>query len=161
MRAIKYIIIHEAACPLLKPSGAEFTIADIDNWHLERGFKRIAPWRNVWHPELMAVGYHYVIGVKGQIYEGRHHDEVPAAVKGFNASSINICLIGQGKYTRQQWMALKTLIESLSSLFTDAIITGHYNKKFNSGKTCPDFNVEAWLASNKAIPDEGLGVATA
>ena len=28
-RDIKYIIIHEAACPLRKPSGNQFTITDV------------------------------------------------------------------------------------------------------------------------------------
>jgi hypothetical protein len=153
MRIIKYIVIHEAACPLIKPSGAEFTIADIDAWHIERGFQRSAYWQSMWHPELKAAGYHFVLGVSGQVWEGRHEEEVPAAVKGFNTCSINICLIGQGKYTLKQWEALGFLVSHLQEKYPAAEVTGHCDPRFKAGKTCPDFKVAEWLADGKNPPE--------
>jgi N-acetyl-anhydromuramyl-L-alanine amidase AmpD len=146
MRDIKYIVIHEAACPLHKPDGKQFTITDVDQWHVERGFKRSATWKDIWHPELKAVGYHFVIGIDGQVWEGRHQDEIPAAVQGFNTVSINICLIGQGKYTSAQWDALRFLVSNLEEKYPKAELVGHYHSVFNSHKSCPDFDVTAWSA---------------
>lgn len=151
-RDIKYIVIHEAACPIRKQSGNQFTIEDVDQWHQERGFKRSDAWRNKWHPELKAVGYHFVIGIEGQMWEGRHQDEVPAAVQGFNSVSLNICLIGQGKYTPEQWAALKFLVTNLAEKYPCAEIVGHCNPAFNSGKTCPDFDVPAWVIAGMDPP---------
>lgn len=153
-RDIKYIIIHEAACPLLKPDGGYFTITDIERWHIERGFKRSEEWRKKFHPEIKACGYHYVVGVEGEIWEGRHLEEVPAAVKGFNSVSVNICLIGQGKYTVKEWAALKFLVTNLAEKYPGADIVGHCNPAFNSGKTCPDFDVPGWVADGMN-PKEG------
>jgi N-acetylmuramoyl-L-alanine amidase len=154
MRTIQYIVIHEAACPLIKPSGKQFTIDDVDAWHMQRGFERASEWRDKWHPELKAVGYHFVIGIEGQLWEGRHEDEVPAAVKWFNAVSINVCLIGQGRYTQAQWGRLDTLITHLRDKYPDAAVTGHYNPRFKSGKTCPDFNVDDWINNHYIIPEK-------
>lgn len=146
MRDINYIVIHEADCPLHKPNGSEFTITDIDQWHVERGFRRSAAWRAKQAPELKACGYHYVIGVTGQLWQGRHEDEIPAAVKGFNAVSVDICLIGQGKYTLQQWTALKGIVTKMQTKYPAAAVVGHCFPAFASGKTCPDFNVPVWVA---------------
>ena len=150
MRDIRYIVIHEAACPSYKPDGSEFTITDIDKWHHERDFHRIGTFALSWHPELKAVGYHYVIGRGGQIWPGRHEDEVPAAVKGFNTMSLNICLIGQnGNFSTARWQALSELLNNLTAKYPRGEVAGHCDKRFNSGKTCPGFDVKAWWSGQK------------
>ena len=53
MRKIKEIIIH---CSATK-EGRNFTVADIDRWHRERGF--------------FCIGYHFVIYRDGSIHVGR------------------------------------------------------------------------------------------
>jgi len=40
------------------------------------------------------IGYHYIIGREGKIYEGRPKDTVGAHASGFNTNSIGIALIG-------------------------------------------------------------------
>lgn len=146
MRDVKFIVIHEAACPRHKKDGSDFTITDIDQWHDERGFKRSAFWRSRFNPDLKACGYHYVVGVGGEVWLGRHENEIPAAVKGFNSVSVNICLIGQnGDFTEAQWNILPMLLGKLQDKYENAQIVGHNNVRFNSGKTCPGFDVKAYV----------------
>ena len=60
MRKIKEIIIH---CSATK-EGRNFTVADIDRWHRERGMR--------------CIGYHFVIYRDGSIHVGRAIEEVGA-----------------------------------------------------------------------------------
>lgn len=83
MRQIDFIAIHEAATPLLKPNGSEYTINDVDQWHRERGFRRSARWLAIFNPGLYAVGYQYVIGVRGDVWAG-HCDAVRLRMPGEN-----------------------------------------------------------------------------
>ena len=76
MRKIKEIIIH---CSATK-EGRNFTVADIDRWHRERGF--------------FCIGYHFVIYRDGSIHVGRSVEEVGAHCKGHNTVSIGVCYIG-------------------------------------------------------------------
>lgn len=103
MRKIKEIIIH---CSATK-EGRNFTVADIDRWHRERGMR--------------CIGYHFVIYRDGSIHVGRAIEEVGAHCKGHNSISIGICYIGglskKGKpkdtRTRDQKAAMRSLIEQL------------------------------------------------
>ena len=56
MRKIDSIIVH---CSATK-AGQDFTAADIDRWHRERGFN--------------GIGYHYVIRLDGRLEKGREID---------------------------------------------------------------------------------------
>lgn len=53
MRKIDLIIIHCSATP----EGKDFTTADIDRWHRQRGFA--------------SIGYHFVIYRDGSVHHGR------------------------------------------------------------------------------------------
>ncbi|MCS2648384.1 hypothetical protein NXX99_17370 [Bacteroides thetaiotaomicron] len=53
MRKIDSIIIHCSATKV----GQDFTAADIDRWHRERGFN--------------GIGYHYVVCLDGKLERGR------------------------------------------------------------------------------------------
>lgn len=146
-RIIDAIVIHESD----SPTGRNDTITDIDQWHVERGFKRTQePYCSTFHPELKACGYHNVILIDGTQQDGRHPDEIPAAVQGHNAHSINICLIGKGKYTLPQWDRLKTLVGAYRVLYPAAEVKGHYefDTAIAQKKTCPDFPVSQWVADD-------------
>ena len=73
MRKIKEIIIHCSATR----EGRDYTVADIDRWHRERGF--------------FCIGYHFVIYRDGSIHVGRSVEEVGAHCKGHNTVSIGVC----------------------------------------------------------------------
>lgn len=149
-RPIRYIVIHCADTPNGRPN----TIKDVDAWHGERGFRREPEWRARFNPDLGAVGYQYVIGINGELWPGRHVNEVPAAVGGYNSVSINICLLGKDHFTASQWNALKTCVEDLRRKFPQAEVKGHYQFSTAHGKTCPNFDVARWLAHGMEPPAE-------
>ena len=76
MRKINEIILHCSATA----EGKDYTVADIDKWHKQRGFK--------------CIGYHYVIYRDGSVHQGRPLNEIGAHTTGHNANSIGICYIG-------------------------------------------------------------------
>ena len=107
MRKIDLIIIHCSATP----EGKDFTTADIDRWHRQRGFA--------------SIGYHFVIYRDGSVHHGRPLAQVGAHCQGHNAHSIGICYIGgltaDGKHpkdsrTEEQKSALVALLRKLRVL---------------------------------------------
>jgi len=156
---IKELIIHCAATP----NGAWFTANDIDQWHAERGFNRARQFISADAP-LESIGYHYVININGISTIGRLLDETGAHALNHNTSGIGLCLIGTDKFTLAQWMRLKELIEALEKKFPGIHIKGHRDlspDKNGDGridrhdwlKTCPGFDVEAWLQSGRTPVD--------
>lgn len=133
MRKIKEIIVHCSATP----EGRDYTVADIDRWHKQRGWK--------------GIGYHYVVYRDGSVRKGRDVTETGAHCEGHNANSIGICYIGgcaaDGKTpkdtrTPAQRAALRDLIELLKTEYTSATIHGH--REF-AAKACPCFDVKTDL----------------
>lgn len=120
-------------------------VQEIDRWHAQRGFERRPEWRRLHNPSLSSIGYHFVIYTRGAVATGRHVDEVGAHCQGYNATSLGICLIGKDAFTASQWLALKQLVESLKKTYPAAHVIAHHD--LNSSKTCPNFNVAAWLES--------------
>lgn len=130
MRAINKIIIHCTATP----EGRAVTLADVDAWHKQRGYN--------------GIGYHFLIGLNGEIWAGRSIEKAGAHTLGQNANSIGVCYVGglaaDGKTpkdtrTPAQKSALHNLIESLKKQYKNAAIHGH-NEFAN--KACPCFNVK-------------------
>ncbi|KAA6336270.1 hypothetical protein EZS27_015557 [termite gut metagenome] len=144
MRDIRTIVLH---CSATK-AGQRVTVADIDSWHKERGFKKI--------------GYHYVVYENGEILTGRDISEIGAHVEGHNRESIGICYIGgldavTGKpadtRTESQKSSLLSLLGMLKKLFPQAVICGHrdFSKDTNGNgvidpyermKECPCFDAK-------------------
>ena len=125
------IIIH---CAATKPSmNVDATV--IDRWHRERGWLKI--------------GYHYVISRDGSIEIGRNEDTVGAHAKGYNSTSIGICLVGGmsedgepvSNFTEEQLLMLTRLVDGLKTKYPDSKVIGHNNV---SSKTCPNFDVGEW-----------------
>lgn len=130
MRQINEIIIHCAATP----EGRNFTVADIDQWHKQRG------WRGI--------GYHFVIYIDGSVHKGRSVDEVGAHCLNHNAHSIGVCYIGgctaDGKRpkdtrTPAQKAALRRLVGELKKQYPQASVHGHCEF---ANKACPAFDVK-------------------
>ena len=130
MRKITEIIIHCSATP----SGVDYTVADIDRWHRQRGYNKI--------------GYHYVIYRDGTIHNGRPVEEIGAHCRGHNPHSIGVCYIGgldadtlepADTRTPEQCKALKELVSQLKQQYPGATVHGH-NEFAN--KACPCFQVK-------------------
>ena len=138
----KYIVIH---CSQTRPS-QNIGAKDIDRWHREQGWLKI--------------GYATVIKRDGTIEQGREDDEVQAAVKGYNHTSFNLCLIGGAKeedwkqpddnFTGEQWESLKKELTRLVIKYPDAQIVGH--RDLDDKKFCPSFDVRNYLL-NEDIPN--------
>lgn len=129
MRSINKIIIHCSATP----EGRAVSVQEIDKWHRDRGFR--------------CIGYHYVIGLEGQIEIGRPVEQSGAHCSGYNTDSIGICYIGgldsagKPKDTRTpaQRLALKQLVQLLKRAYPEASVHGH--REF-ANKSCPCFDVQ-------------------
>lgn len=134
-RRIDKIILHCSATP----EGKDYTVAQIRQWHLARGFSD--------------VGYHYVIYRDGSVHRGRPENQVGAHTTGHNPHSIGICYIGgcaatknaKGDYppkdtrTPAQRAALVSLVAEMRKKYPGATVHGH-NEFAN--KACPSFNVQ-------------------
>lgn len=130
MRKINKIIIHCSATP----EGKDFTVQQIRQMHLQRGFNDI--------------GYHYVIYRDGSVHPGRDVAVPGAHCKGHNANSIGVCYIGGcsadmsknlDTRTDAQKAALALLVGELKERYPGATIHGH--NEF-AAKDCPCFNVK-------------------
>ena len=116
MRTINEIIVHCSATP----EGRDYTIAQIRQWHLQRGFRDI--------------GYHYVIYRDGTIHTGRPVAQAGAHCTGHNAHSIGVCYVGgvakdnktpKDTRTEAQKKSLANLLKRLHELYPKATLHGH------------------------------------
>lgn len=137
-RKVDEIILHCTATP----EGEDYTVAQIRQAHLARGFSDI--------------GYHYLIGRDGKVYAGRPEAIAGAHCKGHNTRSIGISIVGgcppravpewqyKSKDTRtsSQKTALLRVVKELLGRYPGATVHGH-NEFAN--KACPSFNVKTWL----------------
>jgi N-acetylmuramoyl-L-alanine amidase len=130
MRKINKIIVHCTATP----EGREVSVAEVDAWHRVRGFSEI--------------GYHHLIGLNGEVREGRAIEKAGAHCEGHNADSVGVCYVGglatDGKTpkdtrTAAQKTALRELVERLKGDYPEATVHGH--REF-ANKACPCFEVK-------------------
>lgn len=134
MRKIDKIIIHCSATP----EGKDFTVKDIRNWHLARGFSDI--------------GYHFVIYRDGSVHRGRAIDFAGAHTTGQNKHSIGICYIGgcaaDGKIPKdtrspEQRFALFKLVYELMQQYNLPISKVFGHREF-ANKACPSFDMSVF-----------------
>lgn len=128
MRKINKIIIHCADTRV----DQDFTAADIDKWHKQRGWN--------------GIGYHYVILLDGTIQKGRSEERAGAHCKGHNLNSIGVCFMGGKNEDGSKWekpleAQIKSYLEleaELSNKYQGIEIKGHYEL---SSKSCPNFEI--------------------
>ena len=154
----------------------------INAWHAERGFNRQPAAVKAFSSQLPSIGYHYVIDLAGEVWSGRAQQEVGAHVAGYNANSVGICMVGgaepAAQYTPQQWHSLAEVVsmvlaehgipcvapKRLAQMVVSAGVIGHRDLSPDANqdgqvkpnewlKTCPGFDVKAWLANGlKPLP---------
>ena len=120
------VVIH---CSAVRPDQLS-SVAQIDSWHRERGFK-------------FGVGYHYVIRRDGSIEAGRPEWMVGAHCVNHNKYSIGVCYEGgldaRGQpadtRTAAQKATLRQLLKDLHRRYPRAVIVGHHD--LNPQKECP------------------------
>ena len=129
MKEINKIIIH---CTATK-EGQFVDVAEVTKWHKARGFN--------------SIGYHYLIGLNGEVWTGRPLEQAGAHTEGYNANSIGICYVGgldanskpKDTRTAAQKESLLKLVKELKSKYPTASVHGH--KEF-ANKACPCFEVK-------------------
>ena len=184
MRPITLIVIHCSASPngdsLFRPPGGlaaqrgqanqlgfQTPVQTIDAWHAARGFKRTDTARALQNPDLKAIGYHFVIYTNGAVVTGRGLDEIGAHVAGFNQKSLGICMVGADQFSPEQWQSLADLVHGMQKKYPEAKIVGHRDlspdangngvvESFEWLKTCPGFDVAAWLANGMQPTAKGI-----
>ena len=133
-----HLVIHCSATRAIQDVGA----ADIRRWHRAQGWEDI--------------GYHFVIRRSGKVETGRAVDAIGSHVKGNNADSVGICLVGglnnqtfkpENNYTPQQWEALKRLLTGLLKKYQKARVLGHRDFP-GVQKACPCFPAKTWAKQN-------------
>ncbi len=142
MRRIDEIIIHATATRPRWMHGQPTAkkVAEIRRWHVqERGWSDI--------------GYHFLIDRDGTVAKGRPVNIPGAHVRGHNATTIGIALIGghgatatdafEDHFTQEQNSALRGLIDELQRLYGPGLKISGHNEYAN--KACPGFQVKRWL----------------
>lgn len=184
-RAINLIVLHCSATPNERalwtiPGARQPRTPDveIDAWHAERGFAREPAWRARQNPNLVSIGYHFVTARNGALFTGRHLDEVGAHAQSWNRASVGICLVGMDQFTVEQWATLRDTVTSLCKRYDIPAappafakhpnrpgvarpgVCGHRNIP-GVAKSCPGFDVAAWLGGGMAPLDGHLYEAQA
>lgn len=118
---IELLVVHCSDSP---PDRGD-TAADINRWHLERGFDLI--------------GYHKVILPDGTVENGRPEYVAGAHCKGHNTDSLSVCLLGISNFTTPQLDALVGVLRTWQSKYPDAKVVGH--GELDGTKPCPNFDV--------------------
>lgn len=123
MRKIDTIVIHCSA----SDHHSHDDVSVMRKWHLDKG------WSDV--------GYHYFIKKDGTLQAGRDERKPGAHAKGFNATSIGICLHGleEKNFTEDQFKTCAALINVLVDKYDIKTIIPH--NFVNKHKSCPVFNV--------------------
>ena len=128
------IVVH---CSATYPE-QDIDATDIDEWHQMRGWK--------------CIGYHLVIKRDGTIEAGRTLGVVGAHAKGYNHTSVSVCLIGglrshhggtDTNFTMRQWLALEKTLTYLKTRYPDAKVVGH--RDLDAKKACPTFNAQVLM----------------
>lgn len=132
-RNITEIIVHCSATP----KGEDYTVDQIRQSHLQRGFNDI--------------GYHWIVYRDGSVHKGRDESIVGAHCTGHNTNSIGVCYIGgcpartdknwinksEDTRTDAQKSSLLSLLKELKAKYPKAVIHSHNDF---AQKACPSFN---------------------
>lgn len=119
-------------------NGEPCPASEIKKWHIEKGWSDI--------------GYHMVIQPNGTKENGRSLTEQGAHVEGENEGNIGICLVGRDKFTKEQFISLRSFIDDVSMIYDIRPWKIYCHNEFESarkqGKTCPNMdshNITSWF----------------
>lgn len=128
MRPINEIIVHCTATP----EGRPVSVAEINSWHRARDWS--------------GIGYHRVIGLNGERWQGRPLGQIGAHCEGHNTGTIGVVYVGgvakdgrTAKDTRTpaQKQALLAELIDLRDRFGIKKVSGHNEY---AAKACPSFD---------------------
>lgn len=147
MRKIDAIVMHCTATP----GRLDIGVDEIDEWHKSFGWD--------------GVGYHFVVRRDGKVEEGRPIWKAGAHVRGFNAHSIGVVLVGgvaedgktpEDNFTEAQIMSASMLVRTIMAQHDITVdrVLGHRevieNITHGSPKACPVFSMDRFRSM---LPD--------
>lgn len=135
------IFVH---CSATKAS-QDVGVREIRQWHKEQGW--------------LDVGYHYIIRRDGTIEAGRDEGAVGSHARGYNNTSVGVCLVGgidakgkpEANFTDAQMESLRALLGELKARYPDAAIMAHHDV---APKACPSFNLQHWLKTGELVTSD-------
>ncbi|XP_018369939.1 PREDICTED: peptidoglycan-recognition protein LB-like [Trachymyrmex cornetzi] len=111
-----YVVVHHGGIP--RYCRDQETCSDI-----VRAYQDLHLDQRGWYD----IGYNFVIGEDGNVYEGRGWDYIGAHAIGYNTQSIGICIIGDFTDFLPDEIALKTL----NKLIAYGVSLGKIRKNYN------------------------------
>lgn len=147
----RWIIIHSSHTPPYQDIG----LPEIRKWHIANG--------------KSDCGYHYVIRRTGDVEVARGLRTIGSHCKGYNSTSVGICLIGgaseedltpEDNFTSVQKESLIGLLEWLTTTYPEAVVIGHSELKYSEYATrdeenwvgrCPGFDVGLWYKNKPLV----------
>lgn len=137
---VREIVVHCSATPpdWMEKATLQEQRAEIRRWHLANGWSDI--------------GYHWLVGRRGDVLAGRPETVIGAGVLGHNAGVIHVCLIGgfgsaatdrfSEHFTAAQDVSARHLLQAIGMRTQIGLISGHNQY---AAKACPGFTVSQWL----------------
>lgn len=128
MRAVNEIIVH---CTATR-AGQHFTVADVNAWHLARGWS--------------GIGYHRLYGLNGERWQGRAFERVGAHCEGHNTGTIGIAYVGGVMADGRTPADTRTPAQKEAMLLDLVMLRDRFNIQKVSGhneyaaKACPSFD---------------------
>ncbi|KAM9319151.1 peptidoglycan recognition protein 5 [Pholidichthys leucotaenia] len=136
------VVIHHTDTSSCKDSECKGQVLSIQRMHMEQR-------------DFDDIGYNFLVGGDGTVFEGRGWGVVGAHAKGHNSNSVGIAFIGNFNNEtprKEAIMAVKQLLQS-------GVSTGHLKPDFalfghrDLGQTeCPGNNLYAALPQLKSTP---------
>jgi N-acetylmuramoyl-L-alanine amidase len=152
---------HEIERIIVHCSQSQFgDVPTIRDWHVNGN-----GWRDIGYNLVILNGHpknstEFISDLDGRIEEGRaldfsayiESDEKAAHTLGYNHNSIGTCLIGDSKFTIQQFKSLFYSCKTISRIAKNPNmpIEGHYEMPTAKGKTCPNFDMDHFRRLLKA-----------
>ena len=118
-KEIDLIVLHHAAHPTC-------SLEDIHQWHMDKGWG--------------GIGYHYFIDKKGLIFKGRPDNTIGSHCKGYNDTSLGICMQGNfmvESMSEEQTKSLEWLLNKLCLQYAILVVKNHRDLKSTD---CPGIN---------------------
>lgn len=117
-------------------------VREIRQWHKEQGW--------------LDVGYHYIIKRDGTVEAGREEGSVGSHAKGYNSTSVGVCLVGgiddkgrhEANFTPAQMQSLRSLLVTLLAKYPGSVLMAHHQV---APKACPSFNLKRWWERNELV----------
>jgi len=111
-----YVVIHHSANPQSCTSKAACSamVKSFQNSHIDN---------NHWED----IGYNFVVGEDGNVYEGRGWGKLGSHAPGYNSKSIGICIIGTFTSRKPNDAALQAVKDLISCGVSQNKISSDYN----------------------------------